>query len=481
MSPVVAAVECRNYDREMVYSSVVRAITLAGGLPPLNGKKVLIKPNLLTHSKDCIERGVCTHPDVIYAVARYVIEQGGIPNIVDTPGGGLSSGIMSAVYRNCKISAIAEELNITLNTDIPYSEMENPSGKSVKNFLIINPVLESDVIISVCKLKTHVLTHYTGAIKNTFGVVPGLHKSRMHRRFQRLDDFSNMLIDLNEIVNPDFVIMDAIYGMEGDGPANGTPKNIGYVLASSSIYATDIVAQKMIGVDPFSVPTTVAAIQRNKVNTDDIVTVGDEIVPTSDFKMPHSYQAQPNWQPSKEDAGISYIIYFIRKKFSRCLEILGHSQRYKPLITPSLCIGCGKCLRHCPAHAIILENQKVHINHKLCIHCSGCDDICRNNAITRDNRVKGIGHITRLLRHHLYAFPSVIPEKCIGCSQCEKICSVDAVHIVDKIARFDTKKCIRCYCCHEMCNYSAIEIVSPAWIRLGRKVKRKLSAIFTAR
>lgn len=56
-----------------------------------------------------------------------------------------------------------------------------------------------------------------------------------------------MLVDLNELVRPDFVVMDAVVGMEGNGPMGGDLRFAGYVLASHSVYALDVSAQRPIG------------------------------------------------------------------------------------------------------------------------------------------------------------------------------------------------------------------------------------------
>ncbi len=31
------------------------------------------------------------------------------------------------------------------------------------------------------------------------------------------------------------------------------------------------------------------------------------------------------------------------------------------------CIKCGRCVKSCPAGAVTLENDRIHINHKVCL------------------------------------------------------------------------------------------------------------------
>ncbi len=64
----------------------------------------------------------------------------------------------------------------------------------------------------------------TGAAKNLFGVLPGLEKTGFHLRMMHIDDFSDMIMDLNDVIGPRLQIMDAIMGMEGNGPYAGESK-----------------------------------------------------------------------------------------------------------------------------------------------------------------------------------------------------------------------------------------------------------------
>jgi uncharacterized protein (DUF362 family) len=84
--------------------------------------------------------------------------------------------------------------------------------------------------VDVAKLKTHAMTGLSGAVKNMFGAIPGLLKPEMHCRFPQKEDFSAMLVDLCEAVRPSVCFVDAIVGMEGNGPSGGTPRFVGRLL-----------------------------------------------------------------------------------------------------------------------------------------------------------------------------------------------------------------------------------------------------------
>ncbi|HJJ42068.1 MAG TPA: DUF362 domain-containing protein, partial [Methanocorpusculum sp.] len=328
MRTITGSAKCDSYDREKVMAAVEKAVKAAGGLPPLKGKKVLLKPNLLSDAD--ISRAVTTNPEVIYAVGKMIIDAGGILKIADSPGAGITFNqhSLKRVYHKCGIEDVTKELGIQPSFDTGYQERSFPEGSVMKHFTIINPACEADVIISVCKLKTHMFTLYSGAVKNTFGVVPGLDKPVFHSRFPDAMDFSEMLVDLNELITPDFVIMDAIVGMEGNGPMGGSPRLAGYVLASKSVYGLDISAQTLINMSPECIGTTISALRRGLI--EEVCVAGDEIVPIEDYVMPTTYNADHKEMNP-------------RKKIYRKLQRAGKLYAPSPCVNEKKCVGCGQC------------------------------------------------------------------------------------------------------------------------------------------
>lgn len=99
-------------------------------------------------------------------------------------------------------------------------------------------------------------------MKNLFGTIPGTVKVEYHYRMPELERFSAMLVDVCQYVNPAFTIMDAVWGMEGDGPSAGDPRHIGAILASRSPYALDFAAAGLILSDPTAICTIRRAMER---------------------------------------------------------------------------------------------------------------------------------------------------------------------------------------------------------------------------
>ena len=80
------------------------------------------------------------------------------------------------------------------------------------------------------------MTGYSGGIKNLFGTIPGLEKPQLHYRWPDIDDFSRMLLEVAQTVNPQLTVIDAIDAMEGNGPTGGTVRPMHMLFAARDFY-----------------------------------------------------------------------------------------------------------------------------------------------------------------------------------------------------------------------------------------------------
>ena len=221
-----------SYILEDVVSSV-REILLWGGIDKKISADttILLKPNML--SKSSPDRAVTTHPSVVEAVIILLKEFGAKASnitVADSSGGPQNPMILAANYKVCGFADVASRQGVNLYTKLE-SKTVRTDGVMVKEFELIAPAVDCDIIINLPKFKTHVMTAMSGAVKNLFGTVPGLKKAEFHMRFPDKDNFSEMIVDLCETVKPDFTIVDGIVGMEGDGPGSGIPRKFGIMLA----------------------------------------------------------------------------------------------------------------------------------------------------------------------------------------------------------------------------------------------------------
>jgi len=168
-------------------------------------------------------------------------------------------------------------------------------NKLLKDIPVAKPIFDADLVISVPKLKTHDVTLLTGAVKNMFGIIVGKVKHEIHKKALMKGLFGETLIDILNIRKPALAIMDGVVAMEGNGPGKGVPRKAGVILASKDCFALDIIASKIIGINPLDVMTTKAAIKEGFLEgTDNIEVVGESLaqIMVNNFLLPDAWQGE---------------------------------------------------------------------------------------------------------------------------------------------------------------------------------------------
>ncbi len=348
----------------------------------LRGKRICVKPNLVLSKQP--EAGATTHPVFLKCAVRALKELGGEDIIVaESSGGPYTEATIKAHYRGC---GITEECGAKLNYSTEAVWVNYPEGKTCKRFHVIKPVADADVIVNLCKLKTHQLTKLTCAMKNLFGVVPGIEKFEMHAAYSKHEDFRSMLIDLDEMLlsNKTMIsICDGIIGMEGNGPTGGSPRKYNVVLASMSPFCLDLAAEKILGFEG-TCPTVALGCERghNPAAADELETVGDSLdsLRIDDVVAPDS--DRKTWLSELPNMLGGRVADFFRPR---------------PVVNNKKCVGCGECVRSCPKQTIgfVEKNgkKKAKINHKECILCYCCQELCPFVAIdVKKNLLVRIAH-----------------------------------------------------------------------------------------
>ncbi len=365
----VSLVGCKDYVYNDVKNAVKQSVENLGGFEPYIKKnsKVLLKVNLLTKKRP--EEATTTHPFVVKAIAELLIEYGVSVIIGDSPGGPFSESILKGLYKVTGMEQVCEETGATLNYNVKSARRSSPNGAILKSITITDMLNDVDHVISVSKLKSHGMMTFTGAVKNLFGVVPGLLKAEYHINMPEYDDFANALIDICQCANPVLSFMDGIIGMEGNGPSAGDPKQIGVVLASPSPYHLDKVACRIINLDFQKVPTIKKSIERGIVTDglDDISTVGDSI---DKFKV-QKFVIPMNSRMAKISKNIPP---FLKSFLNKHVQV-------RPDVNKAMCIGCKICEQNCPAKVIVMKDKKPVIDYSKCIRCYCCQELCPQKAI----------------------------------------------------------------------------------------------------
>ena len=243
---------CGGYEPGELLRQVEEAFTALSVWEEIKpGMKVVLKPNLVMSSKP--EAAIATHPALVAAVGRCVQKAGGEVLIAESPGGPYTPAAMKAVFRGCGYTEMAKEWGFALYTQCKSREVSLPGAKRCRQLSVVEPFLDRDYLIDLCKLKTHSMVGFSGAVKNLFGAVPGLQKPELHCRFPEKGPFSQMLVDLCDFLKPDLSLADGILAMEGNGPTGGRPRKLGVLGASKSPYALDVCAASLMGIRPESV------------------------------------------------------------------------------------------------------------------------------------------------------------------------------------------------------------------------------------
>lgn len=363
----VSISRCDTYDPEVVFRALENALLPLGGMSAFvsPGARVLLKINLL--SKAAPERAVTTHPEVVRALIRSVRSAGGVPVVGDSPGGPNLAPQVAALHEESGIARVCAEENAELVLfDDECCRAPAPGGELYPTFTLGRQVVDADVLISVPKFKTHGFMMFTGAVKNLFGCIPGLEKAQYHLKVPDRDDFGSMLVDLALACRPALAVMDAVVGMEGDGPAGGTPRQIGALIASPDSIALDVVAASMAGLDPMEVYTNRAAARRGlgPHTVDEVTVVG------ADWRelAPEGFALPARDVSSKVPAALS--------------RRMRHWTTARPFLEQQRgCTVCGTCEESCPVGAISRPEGSPVFDYHTCIRCYCCQELCPPQVI----------------------------------------------------------------------------------------------------
>jgi uncharacterized protein (DUF362 family) len=241
--------------------AVRQAVDLAGGLEKLihSGSRVLIKPNLSVALP--AKTGVTTDPKVVTALIQLVREAGAKEIMVgESAVVGFDAG---AIFDALKVRSLFEEAGArVVNLDQDQAvEIKIPQGKVLKKLKVCRTAYESDVIISVPKMKTHFQTGVTLSLKNMKGTVPDESKRIIHRigiPVTKREEYGldQAIVDLNTVISADLAVIDASVSLEGFVPGPrlvGNPVRMDTIIAGFDPVAVDAVGCRVIGLNPLEV------------------------------------------------------------------------------------------------------------------------------------------------------------------------------------------------------------------------------------
>jgi len=337
----------------------------------VKNKKVLVKPNLLGAFSP--ERGITTDPRLVGEIVQRLKRYKAKEIIVGDNSGSIHFNPLKIARETGILEASGDCFQ-----NIAGEVVEVQVRSKYLNKLIISKVFtDADYIINLPKFKTHGLVKITGAIKNMFGMIPGGKKAQLHTLTHSIREFAELLVDIYQIRIPDFNIMDAIIGMEGNGPTNGKPRMINQIICSDNGVAMDAIMTTIMGLKPSSIEMLQIAQQRGLGEIDiSNIEIDGKLEIIKDFKVPGKG-----------------ILHEIRRYAT---PYVFNYAKVKPIIDIRKCQRCYQCIKVCPTEAMQVKNSFPEANRQKCVSCFCCDEHCPYGAIilpswTIDliNRIRG--------------------------------------------------------------------------------------------
>jgi uncharacterized protein (DUF362 family) len=246
---VVALEECPTYQDDIV--GVLRTMWDTAEMPAMQGKRILIKPNLVD---EIDQYNVTTAPEVVCGAVDLLLELGAAEVWV---------GDGPAFRRDA--SAVAGKIGLLpgLNKrQVPFIDLNYDDPLPVKaqdgwfsnqtHIWLPRHAVNADYIISLAKMKTHHWAQVSLSLKNLLGILPGA-KYGWPKNFIHFSGIPQTILGIHQVLPPVLSIIDGIIGMQGDGPLFGSPVEHGILLVGKDPVAVDMVGKDLMGFDTWSV------------------------------------------------------------------------------------------------------------------------------------------------------------------------------------------------------------------------------------
>ncbi len=245
---------------------------------------------------------------------------------------------------------------------------------------VARTILDADFYISVPKIKTHAEAGFSSALKNQVGICVGQDKRHMHY------DLGGNIAALGEVVVPDLVLTDALVGMEGNGPGDGEPVRLGWLMAADDPFVHDLVASRMVGLDPRGVPALARALAAGRVDEALVAAVEARVEARVRVEPPpprsflNRLASSPRTLAFKklirpvtdrpEVAALAHRFGVIQDVYSTEDDAVTGVRRLR-----TDCGDCTRCADFCPT-GLPVDEIGVNLDPEACVGCLYCWFVC---------------------------------------------------------------------------------------------------------
>lgn len=223
------------------------SVNALGGMSAFvkKGSLVVVKPNIGWDRAP--EYAANTNPELVKEVVLMCLEAGAAKVMLfdrtcnDPRRCYVNSGIKPAIDE-----IDDKRVELTHIDERRFVKKPIDGGKVLTSWSFYEDVLDADAVINMPVAKHHSAARLTLGMKNVMGVIGG-NRSVLHKQIHQA------LVDLNRVVKPRLVVLDATRILVANGPQGGSlddVRNTDTVIAGTDVVAVDSVACGLFGIGP---------------------------------------------------------------------------------------------------------------------------------------------------------------------------------------------------------------------------------------
>lgn len=240
--------KAESYNENLCNTLIKGLAEIGVGPNSIKGKRIFLKPNLVEPHKNLDH--INTHPLVIRSAVEAFRSMGALNVMVGEAAGHRRDSVLVLEESGLADFLSEDKISFIDLNESSVVKVDNLGKVSkLQHLFFPEEILQTDLIVSVAKMKTHHWTGVTLSMKNLFGVMPGIvygwPKNVLH-----WSGLQKCIFDITATLKPHLAIVDGIVGMEGDGPIMGTPVQSNVIVIGKNLPAVDATCARIMGINP---------------------------------------------------------------------------------------------------------------------------------------------------------------------------------------------------------------------------------------